>query len=81
MADFKNINLEKGNLVGFKRYTYNPDEVVATAEAKSIESDKTINIKGEDSFADILPAGSFAIYVSTGIYNGDDVDMEVPSED
>ncbi len=75
------INLEKGNLVGFKRYTYNPDEVVATAEAKSIESDKTINIKGEDSFADILPAGSFAIYVSTGIYNGDDVDMEVPSED
>ena len=75
------INLEKSNIVGFKRYTYDPEVIVATAEAKSIESDKTINVKGLNSFSDELPAGSFAIYVSTSIYNGDDVDMPVDPED
>lgn len=59
------INLEKGNLLGFKRYTYDPDVIVPTAEAKPIESDKTITLNGKASFNDILPAGSFAIYVST----------------
>ncbi len=75
------INLEKGNLAGFKRYTYNPDEVVPTAEAKSIESDKTITIDGRTSFKDLLPAGSFAIYVSTGTYFGDDIDIPVEFDD
>lgn len=73
------INLEKGNIKGFKRYTYNPDEVVPTAEAKSIESDKTINLNYNNYFSDILPAGSFAIYVEDGIFIGDEVEM--PFED
>lgn len=72
-----NINLENGDVGAFKRYVYNPDEIVPTAEAKSIESDKTIDAKLQNSFSDTLPAGSFAIYVSTVIYNGDDVDMPV----
>ena len=56
------INLEKATGKSFKRYMYDPNEVVATAEAKSIPSDKTISLSGT-SFYDGIPAQSFAIYV------------------
>ncbi len=75
------LQLETYDIKGFDRYTYDPDVIVPTPEAKSIESDKTITLKGENEFNDILPAGTFAIYVSKGIYRGDDVDMEVDPED
>lgn len=74
------LQFENDDNVSFKRYTYNPDAVVPTKEAKSIESDKTISLEGATSFRDELPAGSFAIYVSTGIYCGDDVDMPIEPE-
>ncbi|MBO5106004.1 MAG: hypothetical protein J6C29_03800 [Clostridia bacterium] len=56
------IALERAVENTFKRYTYDPNEVVPTAEAKSITSDKEISLEG-NSFFDVIPAQSFAIYV------------------
>ena len=56
------INLEKTTGKSFKRYVYDPNEIVATAEATSIPSDKTISLNGT-SFYEGIPAQSFAIYV------------------
>jgi hypothetical protein len=56
------INLEKVTGKSFKRYLFDPNEIVATAEAKSISSDKTISINGTRLY-DGISAQSFAIYV------------------
>jgi len=56
------INLEKVTGKSFKRYVYDPNEIVATADATSIPSDKTISLDGT-SFYDVVSAQSFAIYV------------------
>ena len=69
------IQLGNDNASSFKRYTYDPNEIVPTAEAKSLPSDKTITLKGASSFADIIPAQSFAIYVEDGNFIGDDVNI------
>ena len=73
------IQLERNDIISFSRYTYDPNEIVPTAEAKSIPSDKTIEMGGVTSFFDAIPAQSFAIYVEGGLFIGDDVEM--PFED
>ena len=74
------INLEKRNITNFARYTYNPDEIVATPEAKSIASDKKIVLEGATSFKDVVPAGSFVIYVASKAKYGADIDLDFPFE-
>lgn len=69
------VNLEDDAIINFNRYVYDPNEIVPTAEAKSIPSDKAISLNGATSFKDIIPAQSFAIYVEGGTLIGDDVDM------
>lgn len=71
-----NISFEKAVDLDFERYVYNPNEIVSTVEAKSISSDKTISLNGENSFKDVIPAGSFAIYTET-IIVGNDTDMDM----
>ena len=73
------INLEKTTDNVFGRYVYDSNEIVPTAEAESISCDKTIELDG-DSFYDIVPAQSFAIYVASGEIIGDDVDMDIPED-
>lgn len=58
-----NVEFEREYMASFTRYTYDPNEVVPTAQAKSLSSDKTITMYGENSFCDIIPAQSFSIYV------------------
>ncbi|MBO5020583.1 MAG: hypothetical protein J6D52_07955, partial [Clostridia bacterium] len=72
-----NVNFEKDNISGFKRYVYNPDEIEPSADATSITSDKNISLNGRTSFKDVIPAGSFAIYVQNGVYVGDDFEMDM----
>ena len=69
------VELEYGNVSSFNRYTYDPNEVVPTADATSIPSDKTISMNGGNSFSDMIPAQSFAIYVEGGNFIGDDVNI------
>ena len=69
------VQFDNENVSSLKRYTYDPNEIVPTAEAKSLPSDKTIALKGSSSFADIIPAQSFAIYVEEGTFIGDDVNI------
>ena len=71
------LQLEKSDQGGYKRYIYNPETINPTPEAKSIPSDKTIMLNGKASFKDSLAAGTFAIYVSTNHVIGDDADMEI----
>ena len=69
------INLEKAE-GAFFRYVYNSNDIVATPDATSIPSDKTIKIEdGVTSFVDAVPAQSFAIYVQSDVQYGD-VDMD-----
>ena len=72
------LQFEKSNVFSFKRYTYDPSTVIPTQEAKSIASDGTITLNYANQFQDIIPAGSFSIYVSTKVFNGDD--LEIPVE-
>jgi len=69
------IKVEKQNITNFARYTYNPDEIVPTDEAKSIPSDKKITLDGATSFRDVIPAGSFVIYVASKAKYGADIDL------
>ncbi len=69
------VELEYGNVSSFNRYTYDPNEIVPTADATSIPSDKTISMNGGNSFSDMIPAQSFAIYVEGGNFIGDDVNI------
>lgn len=73
-----NVNLETvGN--NFERYVYDSNEIVPTAEAKSIPSDKTLLVnKATKSFADAIPARSFAIYVESNTEYGD---VDIPGGD
>ena len=75
------INLERNDTINFNRYTYDPNEIVPTAEAKPLSSDKTISLNGQTQFFDIIPAQSFAIYVEGGVFIGNDVEMEMPFDD
>ena len=68
------IALESAVNNNFNRYTYDPNEVVPTAEAKSITSDKEISLDGT-SFFDTIPAQSFAIYVEGGTTGDSDVNI------
>ena len=70
-----NVNLE-GKGFNFKRYTYNPAEIVPTAEAASIKTDKTIFSRYAQSFSDVIPAQSFVIYVEGNGFSGED--NEIP---
>ena len=74
------INVEKQNITNFARYTYNPDEIIASPEAESIASDKKIVLDGATSFKDVIPAGSFAIYVASKAKYGADIDLDFPFE-
>ncbi len=69
------IELERDDIVSFARYTYDPNSVVATVEAKSLPSDKSIELDGATSFRDAIPAQSFSIYVESGTFIGNDVEM------
>lgn len=69
------VQFEGKSNASYKRYTYDPSAVVPTAEAASIPSDKTFTLKGTDSFVDIIPARSFAIYVEGDNVIGDDVNI------
>ncbi len=69
-----NIALEKAGAGTFNRYTYDPNEVVPTASATSIPSDKEITLAGS-SFFDTIPAQSFAIYVEGGTTSDSDVNI------
>lgn len=57
------VNFEQSGIVSFNRYTYDPNEIVPSADATSIPSDKELSLNGQNSFYDIIPAQSFAIYV------------------
>ena len=71
-----NVDIEFEGTVAntFNRYTYDPNEIVPTAEAKSIASDKEISFDG-NTFFDTIPAQSFAIYVEGANFVGDDVNI------
>ncbi len=69
------IEFERNDIVSFERYTYDPNEIIPTAEAKPLPSDKSFEINGATSFKDTIPAQSFSIYVERGTIIGDDVDM------
>ena len=75
------VNLKNQCIINFNRYTYDPNEIVPTAEAKSLPSDKTISLNGTNAFFDVIPAQSFAIYVEGGTFIGDDVEMPFESWD
>ena len=72
------IQLENAEYSDFARYTYNPNEIIPTVEAKPIQSDKKISLDGANAFYDVIPAQSFSIYVALGKIIGDDVDMDIP---
>jgi len=74
------IQIERNDWEAFDRYTYDPAEIVPTPEAKPLQSDKTIKLDGATSFKDTIPAGSFAIYVSSSEIIGDDVDIDIPED-
>ena len=69
------IKVEKRNITNFARNTYNPDEIIPTAEAKSIPSDKKITLDGATSFRDVIPAGSFVIHLASKAKYGTDIDI------
>ena len=73
------VELEKSDMISLTRYTYDPNEIVPTAEATPIPADKSITLNGKTNFYDVIPAQSFVIYVESGTLIGDDVDM--PLED
>lgn len=70
-----NINLEEKGF-RFQRYTYNPSEIIPTADAESIKSDKTIYSRKSTSFSDVIPEQSFVIYVEGK--GGSHEDNEIP---
>lgn len=69
------IQLEKNTTTALKRYCYDPDEVVCTPEAKSIESDKIFILNSNKALKDTVPSRSFAIYVAEP--NGLDNEMDM----
>ncbi|MBQ4153795.1 MAG: hypothetical protein IJE01_01170 [Clostridia bacterium] len=71
-----NLNLESGFEAKFTRYTYNPDGITPTKEAKSIPSDGYIT-STEGNFYDTLAPGSFAFYISEIRDLGDDVIIDM----
>ena len=71
-----NLNLESGFEAKFTRYTYNPDGITPTKEAKSIPSDGYIT-STEGNFYDTLAPGSFAFYISKIRDLGDDVIIDM----
>ncbi len=71
------IEFENDNIPSINRYVYDPENIVPTAEAKSISSDKTIYLANKNTFRDTIPAGSFAIYVESGNFSGDDIDIPI----
>jgi len=75
-----NVSFENKNVTSLKRYVYDPNEIIPTAEATPIESDKTISLGGSFEFYDVIPAGSFAIYQQSGFSVGDDFDMDMGEE-
>jgi len=76
-ATIVNVDVELDNASSFNRYTYDPSEIVPTAEAKSLPSDKTISVNGGNTFKDTIPAQSFAIYVESGTFIGDDTNVDM----
>jgi hypothetical protein len=71
------INLEKAEGTFF-RYVYNSNDIVATPDATSIPSDKTIKFEdGVTSFVDAVPAQSFALYVQKGTKDTEFGDVDV----
>lgn len=71
-----NLNLQSGMNTHFTRYTYNPDGITPTPDAKSLPSDGYVTTD-ENGFYDTLAPGSFAFYISEVISEGDDVEVDM----
>ena len=74
-----NFQFEKAIDSDFYRYAYVPSAVTPSADATSIAADTTL-ISVQDEFSDVLPAQSFAVYVSKLGYYGREVEVDVGEE-